>query len=101
MAIAERGFESDGSVVVSVRDPMGYCGATWDITVIDGRGQAVPTHEEPEVRLDVDTLASMCFGDRTAATLAFAGLVQGDASGVETLSKMFATSQAPVNLSLF
>ena len=101
LATSERGFESDGSVVLGVQDPMGYCDGTWLMSVFDGRGKAEPTDEEPEVRLGVETLASMWFGDRTAATLAFAGLVEGDPSSVAILSKMFATSQAPVNLSSF
>lgn len=101
LATTERGFESDGSVVLGVADPMGYCDGTWQLTVIDGRGKAEPTDEEPQICLGVETSASMWFGDRTATTLAFAGLVEGDAPSVAILSKMFATSQAPVNLSSF
>lgn len=101
LATSERGFESDGSVVLQVQDSMGYCEGTWRIAVSNGRGRAEPSQEEPEVSLGVDTLASMWFGDRTAATLASAGLMEGDPSSVATLSQMFATSQAPVNLSSF
>ena len=101
LATSQRGFESDGSVVVAVQDPMGYCDGTWRMTASDGKGLAEPTSGEPEVRLGIETLASMWFGDRTAATLAFAGLIDGNPSSVEILSKMFATSQAPVNLSSF
>ncbi|MDO5735787.1 MAG: GNAT family N-acetyltransferase [Propionibacteriaceae bacterium] len=100
-AISERGFESDGSVVLHVRDSMGYCQGTWRIVVEDGVGRAEPTQDDSDVQLGVDTLASMWFGDRTAATLASAGLVQGDPSSVIALSKMFATAHAPVNLSAF
>ena len=100
-ATSERGFESDGSVVLHVEDSMGYCQGTWRMIAEDGVGRAEPTQDEPEVRLAVDTLASLWFGDRTAATLASAGLIHGDPSSINTLSRMFATSHAPVNLSSF
>ncbi len=101
VATAERGFERDGSVVVSVQDPMAYSDGVWRISATDGTGRAEQTQDEPEVTLGVDTLASLWFGDRTAATLASAGLVHGDTSSVAALSQLFATSQVPVNLSSF
>lgn len=100
-ATSERGFESDGSVVLHVEDSMGYCQGTWRISVSDGRGRAEPSQEEAGVRLGVDTLASLWFGDRTAVTLASAGLVHGDPASIAALSQLFATSHAPVNLSSF
>ncbi len=101
VATSERGFESDGSVILHVNDSMGYCEGTWRISVSDGRGRAEQTRDTPEIRLGVDTLASLWFGDRTAATLAAAGLVHGEPPSVATLSQLFATSHAPVNLSSF
>ncbi len=100
-AVAERGFESEGTIVVHLEDPLGYCSGTWRITASGGDGHAAPTTAEPDVSLGVDSLATLWFGDRTAATLAQAGLVHGGEEHLRRFSQMFETSEAPVNLSDF
>lgn len=95
-ATAQRTFEADGSVVVEVNDPMGYCAGTWRIDVEDGVGAASPADGPADAVLGVDALAAMWLGDRTAAELALAGRVHGD--GVAKLSRLFQTGESPINL---
>lgn len=101
LATSQRRFESDGEVVVRIDDNMGFCDGTWRFTVTDGHGVAEESDAKPQVRLGVDVLAMMWFGDRSATTLSLAGLVSGDSQGIHYLSQMFATSAPPVNLSQF
>ena len=100
-AVADRGFESDGDVVVSVKDSMGFCEGVWHITVRNGRGEAVRTSLSPAVKLGVDSLARFWFGDVTAAHLARSGLVHGAPDALEDLARLFATAIGPVNLNDF
>nr|WP_255622171.1 GNAT family N-acetyltransferase [Tessaracoccus sp. OS52] len=100
-AVSQRGFESDGEVTIGLTDAMGYCSGSWRLSVHEGRGQAVETQADPEVRLDVESLARMWFGDRTAAELALGGLVHGERDPIARLSRLFATAEPPVNLSTF
>lgn len=100
-AVAGRGFEGEGHVVLGVTDPMGYCEGTWRLSVEEGRGTAVPSTEAADVELDVSTLARIWLGDRSAAELAWAGLVRGSSGHVAGLSRIFATVEPPVNLAKF
>jgi len=100
-AVADRGFESDGQVVVKVADSMGFCEGTWCITVREGRGEAAKTSLSPAVELGVDSLARLWFGDVTAAQLARSGIVHGSPGSVQELSRLFATAFGPVNLNDF
>ena len=100
-AVADRGFESDGQVVVKVADPMGFCEGTWRITVREGRGEAVKTSLSPAVELGVDSLARLWFGDVTAAQLARSGIIHGSPGAVQEFSRLFATAFGPVNLNGF
>ena len=98
-AIAQRGFDADGEVVVRVVDPMGFCDGTWRIQVRGGLGTAEATADSPAVELAVDTLARLWHGDVTARELSDAGIVRGE--GVAALSDLFATFAPPVNLIYF
>lgn len=100
-AVADRGFDSDGQVVIKVADSMGFCEGTWCITVREGRGEAVRSPLSPAVELGVDSLARLWFGDVTAAQLARSGIVHGSPGSVQELSRLFATAFGPVNLNDF
>ena len=100
-AVAGRGFEGDGEVVVSLTDALGYCAGTWRLSVQGGHGTAVPSTSDAEVSLDVSTLARIWLGDRSASELAWAGLVRGSSEDVARLSRIFATVEPPVNLAKF
>ena len=100
-AVADRGFESDGHVVIKVADSMGFCEGTWCITVREGQGEAVRTSLSPAVELGVDSLARLWFGDVTAVQLAHSGLIHGSPDSVQKLSRLFATACGPVNLNDF
>ena len=100
-AVADRGFDSDGQVVIKVADSMGFCEGTWCITVREGRGEAVRSSLSPAVELGVDSLARLWFGDVTAAQLARSGIVHGSPGSVQELSRLFATAFGPVNLNDF
>ena len=100
-AVADRGFESDGHVVIKVVDSMGFCEGAWCITVREGRGEAARTSLSPAVELGVDSLARLWFGDVTAVQLARSGLIHGSPGSVQKLSRLFATAFRPVNLNDF
>lgn len=100
-AVAGRGFEGDGEVVLAVSDAMGYCAGTWLISVRDGCGVAVPSTDDPGISLDISSLARIWLGDRSASELAWAGLVRGSRNDVARLSRIFATAEPPVNLAKF
>ena len=100
-AVADRGFESDGQVVIKVEDPMGFCEGTWRITVRNGRGEAGRTSLSPAIELGVDSLARLWFGDVTAGHLARSGIIHGAPEAIDDLSQLFATAVGPVNLNGF
>ena len=100
-AVADRGFESDGHVVIKVVDSMGFCEGAWCITVREGRGEAARTSLSPAVELGVDSLARLWFGDVTAVQLARSGLIHGSPGSVQKLSRLFATAFRPANLNDF
>ncbi|MBB1571277.1 MAG: GNAT family N-acetyltransferase [Propionibacterium sp.] len=100
-ATVERGFESDGEAVVRVKDPMGFCDGTWQITVDGGRGAARRTALSPTVELGVDALARLWLGDATAVQLAQSGTIEGDQDAIAGFSQLFATAVGPANLTHF
>lgn len=101
VALAQRGFEADGSVVLGLDDPMGWATGAWQVEVGGGRATAAPGDSEPDVTMAVSTLASLYFGDRTAENLAQAGLVVGGADAVRRVGDLFAVGEPPVNLTRF
>lgn len=100
-AVSERGFEADGTIVVELKDPLAYCSGTWRITVQDGHGRAEMSTDEAQITLGIGALGALWFGDRSAATLALAGLIHGTAADVLAFSKLWEVSEAPMNLSSF
>lgn len=100
-AVAQRGFNGEGSVVVHLADPMSYCDGAWRISARDGVGVAERTDDEPEVSLPVDVLAAMWHGDRTASELALSGLLQGEPAAIGRLSRLFQVDEPPMNLAVF
>lgn len=100
-AVAGRAFDSDGQVVVGIDDPMGYASGTWRITAADGAGSAELTDAEPEVRLNVATLALLWHNDRTATQAAEAGLVLGAPEAIRRLGRLLHWDESAENLALF
>lgn len=100
-AVAQRGFNGEGSVAVRLVDPMDYCGGTWRLSAADGVGTAERTEDQPEVELPVDVLAVMWHGDRTASELALSGLLQGEDAAIGRLSRLFQVDEPPMNLAVF
>lgn len=100
-AVAQRGFDGSGDVVVGIEDRQGYCSGTWRIRAEDGRGTAEATDADPEVTLGVDVLASMWHGDRTASQLALSGLLKGEDAAIGRLSRLFQVDEPPMNLAQF
>lgn len=97
VAVAGRGFEADGTVVLAIDDPMDYTTGTWRINAEGGRGRAERVDEEPQVRLGIDALARMWHGDRTAEELALGGQAAGTRDGLRTLSALLRVGEAPHN----
>lgn len=96
-AIAGRGFDGEGELTVGISDPLGYADGVWRIAARDGVGSAELTAATPEVRLGVDALARLWFGDRTAEELAVAGHIHGDDTALRQLSSLFRSGRPAFN----
>lgn len=101
VALAQRGFESDGSVVLGLNDPLGWASGAWRVEVSQGRAMAEPTDSDPDVTMQLATLARLHFGDRTVENLAQAGLVTGAPEALRRAGRLFAVGEPPVNLTRF
>lgn len=100
-AVAERGFQFDGVLIMEISDPYEWCSGTWQLTVTDGRGTVQRTDAAPEVSLGIAALGRMWFGDRSLVDLAGAGLAAGEDEAVRRGARLFAVDTPPVNLSHF
>jgi len=75
-ALAARGYEADGDVVVEVADDAAPWNAgRWRIRVKDGTADVTRTDDEAELSLDVAALGAAYLGGRSLVALARAGVV--------------------------
>jgi GNAT superfamily N-acetyltransferase len=75
-AIAARGYEADGDVVVEVADDQAPWNAgRWRIRVEHGSGAATPTDDEAEVSLPVAALGAAYLGAANLAEMQRAGVI--------------------------
>jgi hypothetical protein len=70
----------------------------WRLTVdLDGRGTCVPTSEDADVRLPVQSLGASYLGSRSLATQADLGLVtELTAGSLRPLSRAMSSDRSPV-----
>jgi predicted acetyltransferase len=75
---------------------------TWLLTVEQGKARAVPTTTEPNLTLDIRTLAALYNGFLSPARAIQAGLLQaGDPAAIETAARVFAVTRPPYCLDYF
>ncbi|HET7431646.1 MAG TPA: GNAT family N-acetyltransferase [Nocardioides sp.] len=75
-AVAARGYEADGDVVVEVADePAPWNAGRWRIRVKDGTGEATRTDDQAELSLPVSALGAAYLGGANLAEMARAGVV--------------------------
>ncbi len=99
-ALALRGYEVDGAVVLGVTDDWGGRAGRYLLTVTDGRGavSAVDGAEPagvPAARLGIAELSSMYTGGIGARELAAAGRIEAAPETVELLQALFGSRVAP------
>lgn len=91
-ALAERGWDADGDLVLRVSDDMGLADGTWRLRVADGVADVKASRAKPTATVDAETLASLYLGGVSSASLAAAGRIDGDADAV---ARLFAVTTPP------
>jgi predicted acetyltransferase len=95
-ALAARGWESDGELVLDVDDPFPGERGRYLLTVRDGKGACVATDREPDLSLDVSDLGSVYLGGVTPGTLVRAGQIRAQHPDAAALADaLFRTARAP------
>jgi GNAT superfamily N-acetyltransferase len=96
-ALATRGYEADGDVVVDITDdPAPWNAGRWRIRVKDGAADVTRTDDEPELSMDVAALGAVYMGGRSLAALARAGVVAEHRPGAaRELWRVFRTDVRP------
>lgn len=100
-ALETRHYAGDGVVVLSVADPLGLAGGTWQLTADGGKGTLTavdggpaPTGV-PAVEIDIAALGSLYLGGVSARTLAAAGGIRGTDDALDTVDTVFKAGSAP------
>ena len=92
-ALSARTYAEDGRIVLDVRDA--FCPWNEGRWALEG-GEAEKTEDEPDLRVDVDALASVYLGGFTFAQLAWAGRAEELRDGaLERADAMFRSSRHP------
>jgi predicted acetyltransferase len=103
-ALAARHYSADGSLVLGIKDGLGFAGGTFILDVSAGRASVTeaPAGSRPELSLDIAELGSIYLGAVCPVTLASAGRVTEHALGAALKARlMFAVERAPHCLTHF
>lgn len=100
-ALEARAWGADGEVVLEVTDPLEHATGRFHVAATDGRARVRPTGDEPDVRLEADTLGALYLGGVRAETLRSAGRVSGDPQALDTWAAMVDAGPAPYCLTHF
>ncbi|GAA1392666.1 GNAT family N-acetyltransferase [Luteococcus peritonei] len=101
-ALAERGWDGDGEVVLKVGDPMGLADGCSRLHVSQGRATVeAAAADQAEVDCPVDALAEAYLGLTSIAVLAAAGRVTGEPEAMRRLGRMLAVDRPPRNSIVF
>lgn len=108
-AFAGRGFGGDGTCVLEIQDRTGITHGSWELTVKDKRGRAVPIDsvddDKTVLRMDAHVLASLYSGDVDLRTLLAAGTVTAagnvDKYALDRLNAMFRLHRRPYCVTYF
>lgn len=100
-ALEARHYAGAGTVVLTVRDPLGMAGGVWQLEAKGGSGSvrpveagSVPAGAEA-AHIDVAALGSLYLGGVSAKTLAAAGGIRGSREALDTLDALFTAGPAP------
>ena len=85
-ALEARPWREDATVVLEVRDRMGFADGRFRVTTEKGRAGVERTQDEPGVTLDAETLGALYLGDQPVTVHAAAGRVHG--TDVDTFAAM-------------
>jgi predicted acetyltransferase len=92
-ALEARSYESSGSLVLDVEDPLGFTGGRFRLDVgADGSAEVHATDDAADVSLPISSLASLYLGASAAPGLAGSGRLSGD---VATIDRIFRTAVPP------
>jgi predicted acetyltransferase len=95
-ALAARGYEEAGSVLMEVVDPAEpSTSGVYRLTSSEGGGTCEPVDELPDVTLDADALGSLYLGGGDAMSLAAAGRIRGDVDAVTRLHRIMRVARTP------
>jgi predicted acetyltransferase len=94
-ALQARRYEVAGHLILDVHDDI-FGGERFALDGSPAGATCVPTDAEPDLALDVATLASLYLGGTSAASLAGAGRIEVHTPGaVAVADRMFRTARAP------
>ncbi|BCW19093.1 UPF0256 protein [Arthrobacter sp. NtRootA9] len=96
-ALEARHYPADGSLVLSVTDPLGLTGGTFRLEINGGQAavEPVPAGTPADLELDVSALSSIYLGGVCPVTLRAAGKIRELASGSALRARqMFAVERA-------
>lgn len=99
-ALEARHYPGSGTIVLSVRDPLGLAGGVWRLEVDGSNVEASPVEAGSapagaEAEIDVTALGSLYLGGVSAPTLAAAGGIRGSRAALEVLDALFTAGPAP------
>ncbi|MFJ6417201.1 GNAT family N-acetyltransferase [Paeniglutamicibacter sp. NPDC091659] len=97
-ALGARGYSSDGSIRLGVRDDLQLVDGAWELTVTDGTPvvRRAPADLAVDATLDVRDLASLYLGATSATRLHEAGVLTAHSAGaLAAMDALFATATVP------
>lgn len=94
-ALEARPWGADGEVVLEVDDALGHAAGRFHVATSGGAAKVARTHDDPDVRLEADTLGALYLGGVGVDTLHAAGRITGSDQAVRTWAAMEATGPAP------
>lgn len=103
-ALSAREYLSDGSVIISVADPLGHADGVFRLTVEGGTAAVEPIADagEAELSMGVGELSSLYLGGVTARTLHAAGRIrEGVPGAVDRFDRLFAPAAVPHSMTNF
>jgi predicted acetyltransferase len=95
--LGARRYSADGTLVLAVRDSLGFAAGTFALAVSGGEATVTPAPDaEPELSLDVADLGSIYLGAVCPVTLTAAGRIAEHAPGAALTARlMFAVERSP------
>lgn len=99
-ALAGRGYDGDGRLVLGVEDPYApWNTGVWELTADGGAATVRRTDAAPQLRLTPRVLAHLVTGYQPASTLARAGLIAcAEPGALAVADALFCTARVPVCL---